>query len=153
MQTHVDGAIVEGIKVRYNSGTVAPFAVLSLGNIEIFIDAAAECDELIRAAIEAKRLLLAETSAQDDAGRAIAADLDEQHGSQLYAVTEKTADGPLVITDPMPLAAARKWAVDNALFRNGTLSVIEAAPSDQHGGGIICMRPGEASEHVGTDAS
>ena len=52
----------------------------------IFLNTAALCDELIKAAVAAKSMLLGETSesAQDDAGRAIAADLGEQPGDGLY---------------------------------------------------------------------
>ena len=55
--------------------------ILDFGATTICLDSAADADELIRAAAEAKSLLLGEQrTAQDDAGRAIAADLDEQHG-------------------------------------------------------------------------
>ena len=67
--------------VRFNRGNGQPFAVITLsvqGNTELCMQSPGDCDRLIKAAAEARSLLLGETTAQDDAGRAIAADLDER---------------------------------------------------------------------------
>ena len=72
--------------VRFNRGNGQPFAVITLsvqGNTELCMQSPGDCDRLIKAAAEAKYLLLhgEAVSAQDDAGRAIVADLDADGAS------------------------------------------------------------------------
>lgn len=83
MQIHGPSVMVDEIGVRLNPGNVGePFAVIDFGGMMFCIESTADADKLIRAAVLAKSLLLSETSqpvtAQDDAGRAIAADLGER---------------------------------------------------------------------------
>ena len=87
MQIHGPSAVIDRVDVeRYHPGAVA----LAIGGTEAVMRlvtySAADCDEIIKAAIQAKSMHLSETSepAQDDAGRAIVADLEDQRGDGLY---------------------------------------------------------------------
>ena len=61
MQIHGPSVTPEGISVRLNPGSGEPFAVIDFGPMYIYVQSIADADELITAAVEAKRLLLGET--------------------------------------------------------------------------------------------
>jgi len=52
-----------GIRVGLNPGSSGPFADITIGHVELFIREPEECDWIIKAAVEAKRLLLGEPAA------------------------------------------------------------------------------------------
>ena len=81
MQIHGPSEQPASIGVRLNPGANGPFAVVDFGSTRIYVESIADADMLIKAAIEARSLLLGETTAQDDAGRAIVADLDADGAS------------------------------------------------------------------------
>ena len=58
MQIHGPSESPDGIAVRLNPGTRARFAVVDFGSTEIFVESVADADELIKAAVRAKDLLL-----------------------------------------------------------------------------------------------
>lgn len=61
MQIHGPSETPKGISVRLNPGSGQPFAILDFGSTEIYLQSVADADELIRAAVDAKRLLLGES--------------------------------------------------------------------------------------------
>lgn len=63
MQIHGPSETVDRITVRANLSTAEPYAVLELAGTAFFLESAADADELIRAATEAKNLLLSGTDA------------------------------------------------------------------------------------------
>ena len=57
MQSHVNaGRNIDDIPVRLHPG--GTFTILTFGLVEIYADSPADCDEIIKAAAEAKSLLL-----------------------------------------------------------------------------------------------
>ena len=82
MQIHGPSQTVHEIDVRLNPGDGEQFAVIEFGATHFYIESITDADKLIKAAVLAKSMLLGETSqpvtAEDDAGRAIAADLGER---------------------------------------------------------------------------
>jgi hypothetical protein len=61
MQVHGPSQEVDEIRVRLNPGSGHPFAVVEIGGVTLYLQTIADADELIKAAVEAKRLLLGET--------------------------------------------------------------------------------------------
>lgn len=61
MQIHGPSATVGAIIARLNT-VREPFAVIDLGGMTIHVESVADADELIKAAVKAKELLLGETS-------------------------------------------------------------------------------------------
>jgi hypothetical protein len=49
-----------GIRVHLNPGDAYPFAVMQIGHVTLYIHSTEECDWLIKAAVDAKRLLTGE---------------------------------------------------------------------------------------------
>ena len=87
MQIHFDRASFSPFgEPRFNDiDSAAPFAVLPVGPVRLTILDEDEADKLIKAACQIKDMFRQHeaeraTTAQDDAGRAIAADLGDQAG-------------------------------------------------------------------------
>jgi hypothetical protein len=61
MQLHGPAQSIEegDVSVHLNPGNSRPFAVMDIGGVSLYITAPEECDWLIKAAVEAKRLILA----------------------------------------------------------------------------------------------
>lgn len=62
MQIHGPSETVDEIRVHLNPGNKRPFAVVGFGSAELYLQSPADADELIRAGIRAKSMLLGETS-------------------------------------------------------------------------------------------
>lgn len=101
----------EEFRVRFYPGAGA-FTTIDLtgpdSSTALILNRPAQCDELIAAATEAKRLLA--------------------EAAQLYVVVESNEGRLTTVTDPKPKAEAQQWARDNAWSFAGTLG---ALPADQ----------------------